>query len=303
VTLSSLSIIIPTLNGMATLPALLEAISRQRVDLPVEMIAIDSGSTDGTTELLRRHGVRLIDIPVDAFDHGLARNVGMEAARGDLAVLLVQDAVPVSDACLAALTRPFRQDAGLAGTFARQLPRPDAGPITRQYLARYLASSDAPRTVSVADAADFDALPPMARLDRCTFDNVCSCIRRSVWQRHPFRATPIGEDIEWAKTVLLAGHRLAYVPHAAVIHSHERSARYEFTRTSVLHRRLYELFGVRTIPTLPLLARAIASSLVTHLRSEQNARAVALAFAWPLGQYVGALAAVRGWNHPRSRTV
>jgi rhamnosyltransferase len=303
VNLSSISIVIPTLNGMATLPALLEAISRQRIDLPLEVIAVDSGSTDGTADLLRSRGIRLISIPADSFNHGVTRNMGLDAARGDLAVLLVQDAVPASDSCLAALTRPFRDDVRLAGTFARQLPRPDARPITRQYLARYLASSDTARTVSVANAADFGGLPPMTQLERCTFDNVCSCIRRSVWQQHPFPATPIGEDIEWAKTVLLAGYRLAYVPDAAVVHSHERSARYEFARTSVLHRRLYELFGVRTIPTLPLLARAIATSLVTHLRYERNARAIALAFAWPFGQYVGALSAVRGWNHAPSRTV
>jgi len=189
VNLSSISIVIPTLNGMTTLPALLEAISRQRVDLPVETIAVDSGSTDGTTELLRSRGIRLISIPAGTFDHGLTRNIGLDAARGDLAVLLVQDAVPASDSCLEALTRPFRDDARLAGTFARQLPRPDAGPITRQYLARYLASSDSARTVSVEDAAGFDGLPPMTQLERCTFDNVCSCIRRSVWQHHPFRAT------------------------------------------------------------------------------------------------------------------
>ena len=122
-------------------------------------------------------------------------------------------------------------------------------------------------------------------------------------REHPFAPTPIGEDIEWARAVLLAGYRLAYVPAAAVVHSHDRTVRYEFARTCVLHRRLYELFRLRTIPTLPLLARAIASSLAAHLRLERSVRAIGLAFAWPLGQYVGALAAIRGWKPLRSRTV
>ena len=100
----------------------------------------------------------------------------------------------------------------------------------------------------------------------------------------------------------MAGHRLAYVPEAAVIHSHERSAWYELLRTATLHRRLYELFRLRTIPTLPLLARAIASSLVVHLRVG-GGRAIALAFAWPLGQYLGALSAVRQWKAFGSRMV
>jgi rhamnosyltransferase len=297
------SIVIPTRNGAATLPALLDAVARQRVDFPFETIAVDSTSSDGTADLLRGRVDRLIGIPADAFDHGLTRNLGIEQSGGELIVLLVQDALPASDSWLARLTAPLVEDDSLAGAFARQLPRPDASAVTRFCLQRWVASSGIARTIAVANRAELAALDPMAQLERCTFDNVCSCIRRSVWIRHPFRQTPIGEDIEWARDVLLAGYRLAYVPEAAVIHSHDRPARYEFARTYVLHRRLYELFRLRTIPTLPLLARAIASSLAVHLRCERNGRAIALAFAWPLGQYLGALSAVRGWKRSRSRLV
>ena len=284
------SIVLPTHNGATTVPAVLDAVARQRVDFPFEVVAVDSSSTDGTADLLRRRVDRLTGIAADAFDHGLTRNLGIEQARGELIVLLVQDAVPASDSWLAALTAPLFAEDRLAGTFARQLPRPDASAIARDYSERWIASSAVARTASVASRAELDALEPMAQLQRCAFDNVCSCIRRSVWAEHPFKRTPIGEDIEWARDVLIAGYRLAYVPAAEVIHSHDRSARYEFLRTYVLHRRLYELFGLRTIPTLPLLARAIASSLDLHWRLQPfSGRGVALAFAWPMGQYFGAL--------------
>ena len=301
----NVSIVLPTRNGAATLPAVLDAISRQRVDFPFEVIAVDSSSTDGTADLLRRRVDRLLSVAADAFDHGLTRNLGIEQARGELVVLLVQDALPAADSWLAALTAPLFADDRLAGTFARQLPRPDASPIARYYLDRWIASSVVARTIAVANHADLEALDPMAQLERCAFDNVCSCIRRSVWARHPFRQTPIGEDIEWARDVLLAGYSLAYVPAAEVIHSHDRSSRYELVRTYVLHRRLYELFRLRTIPTLRLLTRAIVSSLRIHWRCQPfSGRAVALAVAWPLGQYIGALSAVRGWNlRRRSRMV
>ena len=283
--------------------ALLDAIARQRVAFEFEVLAVDSSSSDGTAELLRGRVNRVISIPADAFDHGLTRNLGLDQAGGELVVLLVQDAEPASDSWLAALTAPLVADDGLAGTYGRQLPRPDASLITRHYLRRWVASSGVARTVVVANLAELEALEPMAQVERCAFDNVCSCIRRSIWTRHPFHSTPIGEDIEWAREVLLAGSRLAYVPEAAVIHSHERSARYEFARTYVLHRRLYELFRLRTIPTLPLLARAIASSLSLHVRCQRNGRAIALAFAWPIGQYFGALSAIRGWKSSRSGNV
>lgn len=305
------SIVLPTRNGAATIPALLDSIGHQRVRFPFEIVAVDSSSNDGTADLLRGRVDELISIPAGAFDHGLTRNLAIERAGGELIVLLVQDALPASNSWLAALTEPLIADDRIAGAYARQLPRPDASAITRHYHARWVASSDVARTIAVAGSAELEALDPMARLEHCAFDNVCSCIRRSIWHQHPFRRTPIAEDLEWAAEVLLAGHRLAYVPQAEVIHSHDRSARYEFARTCVLHRRLYELFQLRTIPTLPLLARAIASSLVVHLRCQARAsrgldgsgRAIALAFALPLGQYLGAVSAVRGWKPFRSSMV
>jgi rhamnosyltransferase len=299
----AVSIVLPTRNGAATLPALLDAIARQHVSVPFEIVAVDSASTDGTAELLRGRADCVITIAAGSFDHGLTRNLGIEQARGELIVLLVQDAVPASDTWLAALIAPLLADDRVAGAFARQLPRPNASATTRWALARWAASSETPRTHSVESREAFDAFDPAAQFERCVFDNVCSCIRRSVWRRIPFAGTPIAEDLEWARAVLLAGYRLAYAPAAAVIHSHDRSAKYEYARTYALHRRLYELFRLRTIPTLPLLIRAILSSMVAHVRQERTARALALAFAWPLGQYFGALSAIKGWNAPRRGTV
>jgi rhamnosyltransferase len=286
------SIVIPTHNGAATLPRVLAAIRTQRTDFPFETIAIDSGSTDETTAYLSGRVDQLISIDAAAFDHGLTRNLAIERARGDYVVLLVQDAEPANDRWLAALIAPLQSDPRLAGVFARQRPRPDASPLTRYYLQRWVGASAERRTVSMT-ADEFDRLAPELRLDRCTFDNVCSCLRRDVWRDHPFRATPIGEDVEWAKQVLLAGFRVAFEPAAEVVHSHDRSPRYEFARTRALHRRFHELFGLRTIPSLPLLGRAVASSVAAHLRCDPGLRSLALAFAWPIGQYLGGRSALR----------
>jgi rhamnosyltransferase len=287
------SIVIPTRNGAATLPALLDAIWRQRSPWPVETIAIDSGSTDGTVDLLRNKVDHLIQIPPHTFDHGLTRNVGVMQARGDFVVLMVQDAVPTSDGWLEALTTPLAMDERLAGTFARQQPAPNASATTRHYLSKWVAAGERAVTQSVSSPDELDQLPPMMRLTRCAFDNVCSCIRRSVWTEHPFRAAPIAEDLQWAHDVLLAGYSLSFVPDAVVEHSHDRSPVYEFKRTRALHRRLFQLFELETIPSLPLLFRSIATSLIAHLWFERASparvpRAAALALAWPLGQFLGA---------------
>jgi rhamnosyltransferase len=225
--------------------------------------------------------------------------------------LLVQDAVPVGPGWLAALVEPLRRDSRLAGSFARQVPCSDASTLTRFYLSRWRPAQPGSRTTFITSRAAFEASSPFERFESATFDNVCSCVRRSVWQQIPFRATPIAEDLEWARDVLLAGYGLAYVADAVVEHSHDRSAVYELKRTWVLHQQLHRLFGLRTVPTVGALARSVGSSLRLHRRQLQadgaspltHLRGAALAVAWPVGQFMGGWTAASGRPHWRPRGV
>jgi rhamnosyltransferase len=308
------SILLLTRNGASTLAGVLDGIAAQEASFPFEVVAVDSGSVDGTVAILERRVDRLIRIRPEEFNHGLTRNLGIGHCRGDLVVLLVQDAVPASGRWLAELVRPLREDPRLAGSYARQVIRPDASAITRHHLGNWIATADTPRTTFVR-RDEFLRLPPRERFLTCVFDDVCSCVRRSVWERFPFPTTPIAEDLEWARDVLLAGYGLAYVAEAAVIHSHERSARYEFKRTLLVHQRLRALFGFRMVPTPLHLVGAVGVTLLVHLRCllrgpagprrwpAEAARGLALAVLWPLGQYVGALAADRGWSLARVRGI
>jgi len=284
---TSISIVIPTRNGGATVGPLLDAIARQQIDVPVEVVVVDSSSDDGSDALLRQRANVFVSIPRASYNHGLTRNLAIERSGGDVIVLTVQDALPNAHDWLSKLVAPLRADERVAGAFARQIPRPDASPLARRSLERWVAASATPRTVALSGMDEFNALTPAQRLDRCAFDNVCSSIRRSVWQQHPFRDVPIAEDLAWAKDVLLAGHRLAFAPDAVVVHSHDRTPQYEFDRTRLLHAQLYELFGLQTIPSLPSLVRAIAATIVDHARVEPGVRGFQLAVAWPLGQYLG----------------
>jgi rhamnosyltransferase len=295
--------VIPTLNGGITLRRLLEAIDAQVAPFEREIVAVDSGSTDGTLELLRAHGASVTSVPLMTFNHGETRNAALRQARGEFAVLIVQDAVPVGSQWLSELVGPLQRDPSLAGTFARQQAWPEASRVTTHYLAHWVACDGDARTVSPLSSHQFAMMSPAERHVACAFDNVCSCIRVSVWRTHPFRATPIAEDLEWAREVLTSGYRLAYVPSAVVWHSHERSVGYELRRAYRVHQRLQALFGLSTIPTLPALARAVCYTVPLHLRlaasePRQRMRAMCrgagLALAMPLGQYLGAKSAREG---------
>ena len=88
------SIVIPTRNGMATLPAVFDAIDRQARDFDIEIVVIDTESSDGTLELVRTRATRLLQTTAARFNHGLTRNAAIAASSGAFVVLLSQDAVP-----------------------------------------------------------------------------------------------------------------------------------------------------------------------------------------------------------------
>src|SRR5580765_4331086 len=92
------SVVVPTLNGGAELAELLSALARQTLPSgPFEIVAADSGSTDGTRERLVSAGAKVIDVPRGTFDHGATRDLAISQSTGAIVVLIVQDALPGSD--------------------------------------------------------------------------------------------------------------------------------------------------------------------------------------------------------------
>src|SRR5215216_6782781 len=98
----SASVAIPVLNGGPLLADVLDAVAAQEVDRPLEIVVVDSGSTDGSVELARRHGARVEQIPPAEFSHGGTRNRLMELTRGDHVAFVTQDSVPAGPGWLAA---------------------------------------------------------------------------------------------------------------------------------------------------------------------------------------------------------
>ena len=70
----------------------MSSLSKQTVKDQLEIIVLDSMSTDGSREIALSYGVQIVDISNGTFDHGLTRNKGVQAATGELIYLTVQDA-------------------------------------------------------------------------------------------------------------------------------------------------------------------------------------------------------------------
>jgi len=248
------AVVIPTRNAGPGFEHTLKAIASQNLGEPFEIVAIDSGSTDGTRDRCRAHGVRVIRIRPAEFGHGRTRNLAISQCHGEYVALMVQDAVPANERWLAKLVAALDENPRAAGAYSRHLPHEGAGFIAR-HVAEYWHRLQGGRVEQrITDTAAFDRLPPDDKQIQCTFNNVSSIVRRSVWERHPFRDVSFAEDLAWGYDVLRAGYSIIYEPASVVRHSHERPVWYELRRAYVDAKLVDELLG--GLPQ-PLSARQI----------------------------------------------
>ena len=210
-----ISVVIPIKNGGAGLVRCLEAIARQRTDEEVEVVVVDSGSSDGSPRRAESFGARVHSISPGEFHHGRTRNVGAELARGDVLVFTSQDAYAVGEHWLADLTSPLRSNACVAGVYGRQLPHEDARPPERFFLDFVYGPEPRVQHLEREEELSFEVT---------LFSNVNSALPRRVWQEYAFAEDIImSEDQEWSRRVLIAGMTIVYEPKAMVHHSHSYS--------------------------------------------------------------------------------
>jgi rhamnosyltransferase len=295
------SVVVPTFNAGAGFEELLERLRTQEASFDYEVLVIDSGSTDGTVELTRSYGASVYRVPRNEFGHGATRNLGVSLARGEYVAFIVQDAIPLDERWLAPMVENLEQDEMVAGVYGRQLPRPESSPLTRVLVNSWPTADLQRREQFVSPPTLYGTLPPDERRSLATFDNVSSCVRRSVWEAIPFEPTRFGEDLRWGKKVVEAGYKIVYEPRSAVFHSHERGAFYDLRRHYADQLVLVDLFGLAPTPNLALLLlnilRSSAYLYLQLLRDEKPtggpARPVLLALKHAVSSQMGIYLAVR----------
>jgi rhamnosyltransferase len=178
-----------------------------------ELIAIDSGSTDGSVDLLRGANPRhLIQIRQEDYNPSRVINQGMQLARADFGIFLNADATPQGLNWLRPLVTPL-QDSTTAAVFGRQIPRPNC---------RAVYANDYERC--------FGPNRESARWEHY-FSMVSSGLRKDVWAKRGFlEKMQYSEDDEYTRWCVAEGYRVAYCPESVVMHSHNYTPQQVYRR-------------------------------------------------------------------------
>ena len=239
--LIKISIVIPVKNGEKTIVKCLDAIQSQTLFSQSEVIIIDSGSTDGTLEILAKYPfIRLYQIAPDEFNHGGTRNYGVSLAKGEFVVMTVQDAWAASDDWLEIMYNHFK-DEEVVAVVGQQVAPHLKGINPHQW---YRPVSQ-PRLIEIyfKDPIDYLKLSGKEQDDSIFYDDVNTMYRKTVLLEIPFENIEFGEDMLWMKTAISKGHKAIYDARSSVWHYHFLDKEYLYHVTLLVIYFKYLIFG------------------------------------------------------------
>ena len=218
-----ISIIIRAYNEEKYIGRLLEGIKQQTIQ-DVDVILVDSGSTDSTVAIAESYDTRIVRIRPEEFTFGRSLNFGVKEAKREFIVMASAHVYPVYPDWLETLLRPF-QDEKVALTYGKQRGYEGSKYSEHQIFHQwYPDDSNADQTTAFCNNAN-------------------AAIRKSLWQQHPYDEMLTGlEDLEWAKWAKGQGYKIAYAAEAEIIHIHNETPRgvyNRYRREAMALRKIY----------------------------------------------------------------
>jgi glycosyltransferase involved in cell wall biosynthesis len=268
-----ISVVIRTYNEAKYLDELLAATRAQVCSsCEIEVVLVDSGSTDDTLEIAGRHGCRITHISQEEFSFGRSLNLGCEFARGDYLAFVSGHCIPENEHWLDNLVQPLRSGEA-AYTYGRQRGRD---------------------TTRFSEQQHFDkAFPDYSKIPQDGYfcNNANAAIRRDAWEQFRFDEELTGlEDMHLAKRLTESGMKTAYVADASVFHIHDESWRQVRTRYEreayALHQIMPQLhFTLRDF--LRFFVSGVLADSAAALRAKRLLREIPGIFMFRLMHYWG----------------
>ena len=203
----ALSVIVPAYNAARTLPVCLAALEDQTLPRSsYEIIVVDDGSTDATREIARGYGVRLLTQP----NHGpaVARNLGVQAAQGEILLFTDADCAPARD-WMAAMMDPLvdPEVVGVKGVYRTR---------QREVVARFVQAEYEDKYDKMRRERYIDFVDTYAAAYR-------SCVFADGQGFDPAFPRASGEDVELSYRLVRRGYKMVFAPGAVVYHQHVAS--------------------------------------------------------------------------------
>jgi rhamnosyltransferase len=200
----AVSVVMRSFNEAWAIGDTIRQLFAQDFDGEIELIVIDSGSSDGSIEIIHQSGrAKLIQIPLGTYVPGVVLNQGAREASHDWIVYLNADATPVGKDWLVNLLKPCIGNPKFGAAFSRQIPRPDC---------KAVFAHDYDRCFGLErESKDWDHF----------FSMVSSVTHRSVLERCPIREDlQYAEDDEWTRRLITDGFEVLYAIDSVAMHSH-----------------------------------------------------------------------------------
>ena len=227
------SIIIRTFNEERFLRYLLSGLRKQTIH-DIEIIVVDSGSTDRTLAIAAEFGAKIIHISPAEFSFGRSLNLGIQAATREWVLIASAHVFPVFPDWIEKLLQPFA-DPMIALTYGKQR---GTGPE--------FVAAGIPDTTKFSEQEIFNRwFPniPNDKQDHPFCNNANAAIRRSLWEKNKYDESLTGlEDLAWAKHAIANGYKIAYVPAAEIIHIHNetpKGVRNRYKREAMAFKSIY----------------------------------------------------------------
>ncbi len=237
------SAILITKNQKEYLRKTISTLLTQTLKEDLEIIVVDSGSTDGAREYLKREKITLLEIQPKYFNYANAFNVGASQAKGAYLIRLSGDALPQGTNFVAELIKPYTNPK-VGGTYGKYVISHREG----YYYPNYWPAKRFPEnttTISLKKVGPFSGINKKNRLT--DFARACCSIRKAIWDKRPFNEKlRVGEDAEYAWFLHVCGWDITYTPHALCLHEHEVEPHLFPNLNTLLIERNYQLCALQT---------------------------------------------------------
>ncbi len=229
-----ISLVMRSYNEAWAISETLEAVFNQDYDGEIELIVIDSGSTDGSHDIIRRFNPKeFIVLEPGTYVPGKVLNQGFQLSSSNWVVFLNSDATPANNQWLTELLAAAVDSSKLGAAFSRQVPRDDCQAVFAHDYERCFGPE--------RESANWDH-----------FFSMVSCVAyKPTWEQIPIREDlQYAEDDEWTRRLKAAGYEIILAEKSLAIHSHN------YTPAQAYKRAKGDAIAVAQAGNIPDVKRA-----------------------------------------------